>query len=211
MKYQYNPPYLIKNLFSFFQWDSKIDKILFTFDDGPVPESTPLILDTLLKHNIKAAFFCVGENIEKHPDLYRRIVAGGHLVGNHTYNHKAISKLNRDQAVEQIELFNTVINQHAGNRVLYFRPPYGKFDLSTLGVLKKMNLKTVMWSLLTYDFKKSIGTVKFAAEKYLRKNSIIVLHDSLKSKDIIAGSISYIVEEASHKGFQIGAPAECLR
>src|SRR5512146_932633 len=153
MKYQYSPPYLIKNLFSSFQWDSKIDKILFTFDDGPVPESTSLILDTLLKYNIKAAFFCVGENVERHPDLFMRILAEGHLVGNHTYNHKAISKLDRNQAAGQIELFNNLIDRQYGMDVLYFRPPYGKFNLSSLSDLKKMNIKTVMWSLLTYDFK----------------------------------------------------------
>lgn len=211
MKFQYNPPYLIKKIFSSFQWESKIDKILFTFDDGPIPETTPFILETLSAHNIKAAFFCVGENIVKCPELYRKIVNEGHLVCNHTFNHKAISKLDSDEATGQIEKFNNLIKQKSGEDVLYFRPPYGKFNLSSASLLQQMNLKTVMWSLLTYDYKNDLNVVKFAVKKYLKKNSIIVLHDSLKSKDIIVESINFIVDESSRRGFQIGVPAECLR
>ena len=77
--------------------------------------------------------------------------------------------------------------------------------------MKEMKLKNVMWSLLTYDFRNDLNVVKFAVNNYLEKNSIVVLHDSLKSKDIIAESIDYIVEESSRRGFQIGAPSECLR
>jgi peptidoglycan-N-acetylglucosamine deacetylase len=211
MKYYYNPPYFIKKIFSSFQWESKIDKILFTFDDGPIPETTPLILEVLSGYNIKAAFFCVGENIVKYPDLYRRIVNEGHLVCNHTFNHTAISKLSRDEVTAQIEKFNNLIKQKSGEDVLYFRPPYGKFNLSSASILQQMNLKTVMWSLLTYDYKNDINVVKFAVKKYLKKNSIIVLHDSLKSKSVIVESINYIVDESSRRGYQTGVPAECLR
>ncbi len=211
MKYRYNPPYLLKKIFSSFQWESKTDKVLLTFDDGPVPETTSSILDTLGKHNIEAAFFCVGENVDKYPGLYEQILNEGHLICNHTYNHKQISNSGRNEVVEQIEKFNNLIKQKSGKDVLYFRPPYGKFNLSIVSILKEMNLKAVMWSLITYDYKNNIDTVKFAVQRYLRKNSIIVLHDSIKSKEIITASINYIVEEASRKGFQIGAPAECLR
>ncbi len=211
MKYHYNPPYFIKKIFSSFQWESKIDKILFTFDDGPIPETTPLILEVLSGYNIKAAFFCVGENIVKNPELYRRIVNEGHLVCNHTFNHTAISELSRNEVTAQIEKFNNLIKQKSGEDVLYFRPPYGKFNLSSASILQQMNLKTVMWSLLTYDYKNDINVVKFAVKKYLKKNSIIVLHDSLKSKSVIVESINYIVEESSRRGYQTGVPAECLR
>ena len=211
MKYLYNPPYVIKKIFSSFQWESKVNKILLTFDDGPIPETTPLILKELASSDIKAAFFCVGENINGYPDLYRRITEEGHLICNHTYNHRVISKLKRSETIEQIEKFNNLIKEKSGGDVLYFRPPHGRFRLSTSSLLGEMNMKAVMWSLLAYDYKNDINVIKFAIRRYLRKNSIIVLHDSIKSRDIIEESISYLVEEASRQGFEIGVPAECLR
>lgn len=211
MKYQYDPPYLIKKAFSSFQWESKTDKILLTFDDGPIPETTPVILDTLANFNIRAAFFCVGENISRYPDLYNRIVSEDHLVCNHTFNHKPVTRLSREEIVDQISKFNNLIKESSGEDVLYFRPPYGKFNLSASSLLKVMNMKSVMWSLMTYDFRNDIDIVKFAVRKYLNNNSIIVLHDSIKNKSIIADSIYFITEETSRRGFQIGAPAQCLR
>jgi len=211
MKYSYNPPGAIKKIFSSFQWESKVDKILLTFDDGPIPETTPFILGILSRHNIKAAFFCVGENVHRHPGLYRDMINEGHLVCNHTFNHKPLTRLSRTEASAQVEKFNNFIKSDFGGDVLYFRPPHGRFNLSTPSLMKEMNLKNVMWSLLTYDFRNDLNVVKFAVNNYLEENSIIVLHDSLRSKDIIDESIDYIVEESSRKGFQIGVPAECLK
>jgi len=211
MKYKYNPPYLIKKIFNSLQWESKSDKILFTFDDGPVPETTPLILQCLALHKIKAIFFCVGENIFKYPGLYEEIIKGGHTIGNHTFNHKAISSLHKNELIEQFEKFNNLIKRKSGDPVQYFRPPYGKFNLSALSLLNKMKLKTVMWSLLTYDYRNDFDVVKFAVNKYLKRNSIIVLHDSIKSKDIIIDSINYTLDELYRRGYRTGEPAECLR
>ncbi len=211
MKYEYNPPAIIKMMFPSFQWESEIGKVLLTFDDGPVPETTPIILETLSKYNIKAAFFCVGENVQKYPELCRNLIDEGHFVCNHTFNHKPLTHLSRSGAVEQVEKFNNLVKREFGEDVLYFRPPHGKFSFSTSAIMKEMNLKNVMWSLLTYDFRNDLNVVKFAVNNYLENNSIVVLHDSIKSKDIIADSIKHIVEETVHKGFQIGAPAECLR
>ena len=211
MKFQYNPPFLIKKAFPSFQWESKQEKVLFSFDDGPIPETTLLILDILKKHGIKAAFFCVGENIERYPQLYEDLMSEGHLVCNHTFSHTPIRGLSREETVNQIKKFNNLIKEKSGEDVLYFRPPHGTFYLTTPKLLKQMNLKNVMWSLLTYDYKNDLNIVKYAVSKYLEKNSIIVLHDSQKSRDIIAASINYITEEILRKGFQIGAPEECLK
>ncbi len=211
MKYSYNPPDVLKKIFSSFQWESKADKVLLTFDDGPIPETTPLILNILAQHNIKAAFFCVGENVERYPELYRDLIMEGHLVCNHTFNHKPITALSRTAAAGQIEKFNNLIKSDFGGDVLYFRPPHGRFNFFTSSLMKEMNLTNVMWSLLTYDFRNDFNVVKFAVNNYLEKSSIIVLHDSLKSKNIIAESINYIVEASSRNGFQIGEPSECLR
>lgn len=211
MRYRYDPPAIIRQMFSSFQWESKTDKILLTFDDGPIPETTPLILNILSRNNIKAAFFCVGENVERYPELARELFNEGHLVCSHTFNHKPLTQLNRAAAAEQIIKFNNLIKKDFAADVLYFRPPHGRFNFSTPSLMRDMKMTNVMWSLLTYDFRNDLKVVKFAADKYLEKNSIVVLHDSLKSKDIISGSIEYVIEQASRKGYQIGAPAECLR
>ena len=211
MKYTYNPPFLVKRVFSSYQWDSNTNKILITFDDGPIPETTPLILKKLAAFDIKAAFFCVGENIKRYPDLYRRINDEGHLICNHTYNHRIISKLKRSEATEQIKKFNNLIKEMRGQDVLYFRPPHGKFKLSTSSMLREMKLQAVMWSLLTYDYQNDFKKVRFAIDNYLMKNSIIVLHDSNKNKNIIIDSINYIADSVYQKGFQFGETNECLR
>lgn len=211
MKFRYNPPVVVKKMFSAFQWESKISKVLLTFDDGPIPETTPAILESLSKHNIQAAFFCVGGNVQRYPELYMNLVREGHLVCNHTFNHKPLTNLSRTAAVDQVEKFNDLLKREFGVDILYFRPPHGRFNLSTPSLMKEMNLQNVMWSLMTYDFRNDLNVVKFAVANYLQKNSIVVLHDSIKSKEIIADSISYIAEECRRKGFQIGAPAECLR
>jgi peptidoglycan/xylan/chitin deacetylase (PgdA/CDA1 family) len=211
MKYLYNPPIIIKKIFGQFRWNTNNNKVLFTFDDGPVPATTEKILKKLDELKIKAVFFCVGDNIKKYPELVALILKQGHLVGNHTYNHKNIRTLNREENITQIKMVNDILNEKYDYNPEYFRPPYGKFNLSTPGLLNDHKLKGVMWSLLTYDYKNDFNIVKHAADEYLRKNSIVVLHDSLKCADIILDSIQYISDVAAKKGFTIGEPAECLK
>lgn len=210
MKYLYNPPILVKKLFSDFYWNTKNDKILLTFDDGPNPETTEIILEKLSKEKIKALFFCVGENIQKHPELAQSILSEGHSIGNHTLNHKILSKISNQEKDYQISTFNSILKEKFSIDIKYFRPPHGKFQLSTSSLLKDYNLKNVMWSLLTYDYKNDISMVKFTIQKYLNKNSIIVLHDSNKSKNIIADSISLISDEVRKRDYNFGDTEECL-
>jgi peptidoglycan/xylan/chitin deacetylase (PgdA/CDA1 family) len=211
MKYKYNPPTILKKVFHEFYWHTINNKILLTFDDGPVPESTEIILSELSKHKIKALFFCVGDNIRKHPELANTILSEGHSIGNHTFNHKILKTLSYKDKIQQIKSFNHLMKEEFDYEVKYFRPPHGKFQLSTNNLLKQFNLQNVMWSLLTYDYKNNFGLVKFAVTNFLNKNSIVVLHDSLKSKEIIKDSISFITDEAAKKNFSFGEPSECLR
>ena len=210
MSYIINPPLIIKKLFKDFYWDTSNDKILLTFDDGPTTEATGIILNTLSKSKIKAAFFCVGNNVKNNPTLVKEILSEGHLIANHTFNHKKLNKINKAETVEEIDSFNTIMKEKFNYDVKYFRPPHGRFTISTNRILKDKNLKCVMWSLLTQDYKNDFETVKFAVKNYLRKNSIVVLHDSIKSKEIIKDSINFIIDEAAKKGFAFGEPEECL-
>lgn len=210
-KYKYKPPTLFKNIFHEFYWDTTNNKILLTFDDGPIPESTEIILSILSKHKIKALFFCVGDNIKKYPALAKSILSEGHTIGNHTFNHKRLKTLSKQEKIYQIKSFNELLDNDYNYKIKYFRPPHGRFQLTTNSLLNKFNLKNVMWSLLTYDYKNNFDLVKFAVTNFMKKDSIIVLHDSIKSKDIIRDSIEYIVEQASDKKFSFGEPSECLR
>lgn len=206
----YNPPFLVKKIFSDFYWDTANQKILLTFDDGPNPGTTEIILKKLSEEKVKALFFCVGDNLKKYPELVKEISIEGHSFGNHTFNHKTLNKISDNEKDNQISSVSRIFLDEFGLKVKYFRPPHGKFQLSTSKLMKKHQLKNVMWSLLTYDYKNDLSIVKFAVEKYLKQNSIIVLHDNNKSKNIILDSISLIIDEAQKRNYQFGEANECL-
>jgi peptidoglycan/xylan/chitin deacetylase (PgdA/CDA1 family) len=211
IKYFYEPPYLIKKVFKEFQWNTINNEILLTFDDGPINETTDFILTELNKNKIKAVFFCVGNNIKNNPSLCESILSERHIIGNHTFNHKKISTLSEEDLKNELNSFNEILINQFNYEVKYFRPPHGKFNLKSIKKIKELKLKTVMWSLLTYDFRNDFNLFKNAVNKCLKKNSIIVLHDSLKSKDIIIQSINYLVEQIDKMNFKIGNPEECLK
>jgi peptidoglycan/xylan/chitin deacetylase (PgdA/CDA1 family) len=210
LKSHYDPPFILKQIFPDFQWESKVGKILLTFDDGPVSGNTDHILRKLNDFKIKAVFFCVGNNILKNSSLASEILNEGHIIGNHTFNHSKLTSPGFDDYVE-IDRFSELAKDKLGYEVKYFRPPHGSFNLFTRNLLKNKKLTNVMWSLLTYDFKGDFSLVQYSVVRYLKKNSIIVLHDSLRSKDIILDSISFIADEVSGKGFRFGEPTECLK
>jgi peptidoglycan/xylan/chitin deacetylase (PgdA/CDA1 family) len=209
VKFQYNPPVIIQKLFPAFRWESRVRKILLTFDDGPVPGLTETILKKLGDNKIKGLFFCVGSNVRKSPLLVQEIINEGHTIGCHTYNHTNLTSPDFNPIVE-IDGFNRLVFDKFGVEVKYFRPPHGRFNLYTNKILKEREMVNVMWSLLTYDFKGDLAKVKMSVSWCMRDNSIIVLHDNLKSQNIISDSIDYIVREAAGKGFSFGEPVECL-
>ncbi|RPI72584.1 MAG: polysaccharide deacetylase family protein [Ignavibacteriales bacterium] len=211
MKYSNTPPVIITKLFKEFLWSTSNEKILLTFDDGPTAEATGIILKTLSVKNIKSVFFCVGNNVKNNPSLVREILSEGHLIGNHTFNHKRLTTITNGETKSEIDFFNSLLKDEFNYDVKYFRPPHGRFTISTQSMLSKKNMKCVMWSLLTEDYKNNFETVKFAVENYLKKNSIVVLHDSIKSKEIIKDSINFIIDEADKKRFSFGEPIECLK
>jgi peptidoglycan/xylan/chitin deacetylase (PgdA/CDA1 family) len=211
LKYLYTPPYLIKKLFNDFYWNTGNNKILLTFDDGPNPGTTEKILEYLSSKKIRALFFCVGNNVQRYPELLKEILLNGHTAGNHTFNHKRITSIDGKEINSEVAGFNSLLKDQFNYEVKFFRPPYGRFNLSTGKLLKNFNLRNVMWSLLTYDYKNDLNLIKLAVNKYLRKNSIIVLHDSIKSENVVLKSLEIISREADMRGFKIGDPAGCLK
>lgn len=210
MRYSYNPPGIIKSLFRDFIWESKTQKVLLTFDDGPQAETTNIILSKLNKLKLKAVFFCVGNNVSQNLSLVQEILSEGHAIGNHTWSHKKVTLFSAEDYYKEIEYFSRFVKEKLDYTVKWFRPPHGRFDTQLKNQLELINLKNVMWSLLTYDYKNDLKVVKFAVQKYSNANSIIVFHDSIKSIDIIEDSIQLTYDTVMEKGFTFGDEKDCL-
>lgn len=207
----FSPPTLVQKIFSDFIWKTSNNKILLTFDDGPTETATPKILSVLKSNNIKSLFFCVGNNIRKNPQLAEKLLEDGHTIANHTMNHKFMTKLNRDESIEEILPFNDLMKEKFNYDVKYFRPPYGRFNFKTKRILSQLNLKCVMWNLLSYDYENGIEKVKYAIDNFLREDSIIVFHDNAKCESIIEESLNYTIEKIAEKGYQFGEPEDCSK
>lgn len=211
IKWKYSPPAFVKMLFPEFRWNTANGKILVTFDDGPVAGNTEKILKLLDEYKVKCLFFVVGNNLKQNPELTREILSEGHQIGCHMMNHEIITKMKPGEISENINSVKNLCRELLGVEINYFRPPHGRFDLRTNRLLNSLGLTNVMWSLITYDFTNDFSQVKYSIDKYLRKNSIVVFHDSLKSSEIITDSLKYLFDKAAENGMKIGEPAECLK
>ena len=158
--------------------DTSSKVIYLTFDDGPVPEVTPEVLAILDEYGWKATFFCVGENVMRYPELYRRLIDSGHRTGNHTYNH-----LQRFKTAPAAYLSNVYKARERIDSNL-FRPPHGQITRNVSRVLRR-DFTIVMWDVLTYDYDASMREedIMNLLGKELRPGSIVVFHDSLKARD----------------------------
>lgn len=177
--------------------DKKDHSVYLTFDDGPIPESTPFILETLAKYNVKATFFMVGENVLRYHDLYNDIVNAGHQVGNHTFNHMGSFKhwtlsyaLNASKA-------NELIHAHL------FRPPHGWMRASVYWWLSRQ-YTIVMWDLVTRDYSKWLTgeDVLNNVKRFARNGSIITFHDSLKSIEKLKYALPKSIEWLKEQGYE---------
>lgn len=154
--------------------------IYLTFDDGPVPEFTPFVLDTLAQFEAKATFFCVGDNIRKYPEVFAQVQAAGHQVGNHTVHHLNGWKTPNEEYFQEV---NTCQAQLPESSLRLFRPPYGAITPIQSMHLREMGYQIVMWDVLTGDFDAELSPEDCLenAIKYTRSGSIVVLHDSQKA------------------------------
>lgn len=171
--------------------------VYLTFDDGPIPEATPFILDILKEHGVKATFFMVGDNVRKFPHLYQRILDEGHQAGNHTHNH--ISGLRRSlrEYSYNVEKANAYIKSHL------FRPPHGWMRIAQYALLSR-KYKVVMWDLVTRDYSKwmTANDVISNVKRYARNGSIITFHDSLKSIDKLRTALPESIKWLKEQGYE---------
>ena len=170
--------------------------VYLTFDDGPIPEATPFILETLAEHGIKATFFMVGDNVRKHPELYEKVVAAGHRIGNHTFNHiggfRHSIHTYSATASKADELLHTDL----------FRPPHGWMRLDQYFWLGR-KYRIVMWDLVTRDYSKWMTAegVLNNVKRYARNGSIITFHDSLKSIDKLHYALPEAIKWLKEQGY----------
>ena len=180
-------------------WDFPIqEKVLYlTFDDGPVAGVTDKTLVILDRFNAKATFFCVGENVKKHPDIFMRIIREGHTVGNHTFHH-----LNGWKTSDDVYLIDVKKCAEQLNSKL-FRPPYGRITRRQTKILSK-DYKIIMWSVLSGDFDPKVNPEQCTRNvlRSAKAGSIIVMHDGEKSGRTMLEALPPILEYYTQKGFK---------
>jgi peptidoglycan/xylan/chitin deacetylase (PgdA/CDA1 family) len=201
---------LIKKIFSNYVWDvsNTENKIYLTFDDGPIPEITEWVLDELKKYNAKATFFCIGNNIEKHPEIFEKVIIEGHSIGNHTFNHLNGWKTSTEEYIEN-SIQWSVVSGRAPNCNLktencpLFRPPYGKIKISQSKKLRQLGYKIIMWDVLSADYDTAISPEKCLDNvlKNVKSGSIIVFHDSIKALPNLEYTLPKALKYWALKGF----------
>lgn len=174
------------------------EKVIYlTFDDGPVPEVTPQVLDILDTYGWKATFFCVGENVQKHPELYNEILLRGHKTGNHSFNHLKGFNYSIEEYTANIKKAANYIDSNL------FRPPYGRITRKQIKALKT-DYQIIMWDVITHDYNKNLSNdeVFRNVTKHLRKGSIVVFHDSVKAKEHVLAVLPKAIEFWNEKGYR---------
>lgn len=193
------PPWLYRVLFPGVTWRMRHSEksVYLTFDDGPIPEVTPWVLDTLDQYGIKATFFCVGDNVRKYPDIYRMIIERGHQVGNHTFNHIQGIRTWTKNYIANVQKAAGFIDS------ALFRPPHGHMRYPQILFLRK-RYKIIMWDVVTRDYSPHMtpNGVFNVVRKYTRNGSIIVFHDSLKAEKNMREAMPRSIEWLLQQGYQ---------
>jgi len=194
----FKTPFFVPWLFPKRKWGFYLieNAVFLTFDDGPHPDITPWVLDELAKNNIKATFFCVGENVQKYPQIYNRILEEGHRVGNHSMRHENSSKTNFKEYIGSYEEANKLIDSDL------YRPPYGRLSLTKQNRILK-DKKIIMWTWLSYDFDLTVSPdlILIKAQTQIKKGNILVLHDNPKITERIKIILPQLISILQKKGF----------
>jgi peptidoglycan/xylan/chitin deacetylase (PgdA/CDA1 family) len=205
-----SPPKIITGLFHSLEWAmpaSSEKKIYLSFDDGPTPSITNFVLNELEKANAKATFFCIGKNIAHEPNLFNEILAAKHQIGNHTQNHVNGWKTSTAKYLQEIENCEKEIQKqgYKQDEKPLFRPPYGRITRQQIKALK-MQYRIVMWSILAYDWlpEKFENQCLKNVASHLKKDAIIVMHDSVKATANIKKTLPTLLKTIKDKGYDFG-------
>lgn len=193
------PPVPYRMLFPESMWriPMKEKSVFLTFDDGPIPEVTPWVLDLLDQYEIKATFFMVGDNVRKHPKTFQEVIKRGHSVGNHTMHHLQGAKVRTRRYIKDIAEAHMLIKSPL------FRPPHGFIRWKQAAAIKA-NMGIIMYDLVTRDYSKKLSgdEVLENVKRYTRNGSIIVFHDSLKAEKNLRYALPKAIEWLKQNGYK---------
>jgi peptidoglycan/xylan/chitin deacetylase (PgdA/CDA1 family) len=200
--YLVKTPWLLKKLYPELIWNiNQTNRCIYlTFDDGPIPIVTTYILNILKQYNAKATFFCIGDNVNKHPDIFKQLITDGHAIGNHTYNHlkgwKTDNETYLDNFLQADKLLDTSL----------FRPPYGRIKKRQIKDLQtaRPDIKIIMWDVLSGDFDINLKPEDCLKNvlNHTEAGSIVVFHDSLKAFDRVKHTLPRAMEAWSKAGYE---------
>ncbi|PNQ74038.1 polysaccharide deacetylase family protein [Hanstruepera neustonica] len=207
-------PKIVKKALPKYVWEKQTnEKILYlTFDDGPTPNITDQVLNLLSEFHAKATFFCIGNNVEKHPEIFKNILSKGHAIGNHTQNHLKGWKTDLEHYLADVDKAQDVINSELKDNKFsqkLFRPPYGKIKPSQGKALINLGYTIVMWNVLSFDWDNQTSPdtcLKNVLDKS-EPGSIIVFHDSEKAAKNLLYALPKVLEHFSNKGYTFKALA----
>ncbi len=179
-----------------------------TFDDGPIPEVTPKVLEILDKYGVKATFFMVGENIDKHPEVFDQVVKGGHAIGNHTYNHVKGWKVSTAEYIANVQKWEEAVKRQSpitNYQSLLFRPPYGRTWLWQRRAVKRLGYEIYLWDVLTRDYNpcRTPEAMLKQIQRQTRAGSIINFHDSIKSNERMLAVLPLAIEWLQSQGYDV--------
>lgn len=193
------PPQFFRQLYPRACWrmDSSERAVYLTFDDGPIPEVTPWVLDVLDKYKIKATFFMVGDNVRKHPDEFKMVVERGHRIGNHTFNHLKGVGERTERYVANIDKADCYLSTDL------FRPPHGFMRMRQYNALLE-RYRIIMWDLVTRDYNRKLDgpQVLRKVQRYARPGSIITFHDSVRSTRSLYYALPRAIEWLQAQGYE---------
>ena len=193
------PPQFFRQLYPRACWRMNASEraVYLTFDDGPIPEVTPWVLDILDKYKVKATFFMVGDNVRKHPDEYKMVVERGHRIGNHSFNHLKGFKETTKHYLNNIDKADTYLSSNL------YRPPHGFMRLKQYRALNK-RYRIIMWDLVTRDYNSKLTgeEVLNKVKRYARSGSIITFHDSIRSVNNLHYALPRAIEWLLAEGYE---------
>jgi len=203
--YLIKTPWLLKKLYPTLIWDSKPAGrcIFLTFDDGPIPVVTPYVLNILKQYQAKATFFCIGDNVSKHPGVFKQVKKDGHTIGNHTFNHLKGWVTENETYLQNFKQADRQLNTPL------FRPPYGRIKRKQISLLKnaRKDLKIIMWDVLSGDFDINLSPKDCLKNvlKHTEPGSIIVFHDSERAFKRLEYVLPRALEIWSKQGYEFCA------
>lgn len=206
-------PSIVKKLYpTWYTWDKPIPKkkvLYLTFDDGPIPQVTPWVLSLLSRKQIPATFFCIGDNVRKHPEILQQIKIHNHAIGNHTFNHLNGCRTANAHYVKNTQKAEIALSKATATAIkstpnfALFRPPYGKIKRSQATTLRKLGFEVIMYRTIAFDW--NAKTPKECYQNIIKNaqsGDIIVLHDSLKAETNLRYTLPKVIDYYLDQGFE---------